>query len=154
MTPPSEGRGCPVWAKLLMIASLTINLVVLGLILGHRIKDQRTVQNDWVMYIVPEEKRDAARALLAKNYDQQIELRSVKRDLRDAMTEALKDEAYRASDMAPLLEEYRGVSNELRRIRHQQFISVIDILNHDERVYATDLLQERFPRKIVVERKP
>ncbi|MEM7508770.1 MAG: periplasmic heavy metal sensor [Pseudomonadota bacterium] len=148
MSSTTEGQTCPVWAKLLMIASLTINLVVLGVILGLGIKDSQTVPSDWVMYIVPESKRDQAMALLDKHKEELRELRLAQRDLHDAIIETMTEEVYQASDMVPLLEEHRNLAVEQRRIRHSQFIEVTEILDHQERLSATERLQESFTRRI------
>ncbi|MEL6477216.1 MAG: hypothetical protein AAFR17_07795 [Pseudomonadota bacterium] len=142
-----EGPGCPVWVKLLMVASLTLNLVVVGLVIGQELRAHADPSRDWVMYIVPEEKHGAAEEILERYRPQLSDLETSRNSVRAGLFDIMRAEEFLAADLATRLQADRDISGQRRELRHAMLVDVMALLSHEERLRGAELLQRRLDRR-------
>ncbi|MEM7668338.1 MAG: hypothetical protein AAF317_04200 [Pseudomonadota bacterium] len=144
MTTPVRYGGCPLWARVILLTSLTINLVIVGLVIGERLRPVETVEGSWMLSFVPAEKKQPARELFAKRQPKIVELREGRRQVRLDMMQAMKAETFEADAMAALLEKHRVIANEQRALIHAQLIELFGMLTHAEREMAAVQMQQLY----------
>ncbi|MBY8975430.1 periplasmic heavy metal sensor [Rhodobacteraceae bacterium NNCM2] len=139
--------GCPFWAKILLLVSLTGNLIVAGLIIGHQLRPRPISENNWMMSIVPVEKRETAQELFAKRRSRIQELRQQRSELRNDMLSTFQAETFSPETMAEKMESHRMVTNEQRALIHEQLVELFAMMSHDERVTAAERMQRLFAKR-------
>ncbi len=147
MAQASQSSGCPRWAKTLLLVSLTVNLIVAGLVIGTSMRPHKTAEGNWMMSIVPAEKRDSAKELIAKSNPRIQELRDQRRELRREMLTAVSAEPFEPEEMAKKMEFHRQVSNEQKALIHAQLVELFAMMSHEERVEAAERMQRLFARR-------
>ncbi|MEM6934018.1 MAG: periplasmic heavy metal sensor [Pseudomonadota bacterium] len=147
MSEPVRYGGCPLWARILLLGSLTVNLVILGLVIGERLRPKASQEASWMISIVPDEKRESAQELFSKRRSKILELRKRRQELRRTMMLSVKAETFEADAMAAQLETHRTIANEQRALIHAQLIELFGMLSHEERLEAANRMQTYFSRR-------
>lgn len=147
MADPSRYGGCPLWARTLLLCSLTVNLVIVGLIIGGNMRTETAKSASWMLSIVPVEKRESAQELFAKRHTQIQELRMQRKALRKDMMQAVMAETFEPASMAAKLEYQRSIATEQRALIHDQLIELFGMLSHEERLEAANRMQNYFSRR-------
>lgn len=136
----SDRPGLPNWAKLLMIASLTLNLVFVGLVLGQRMQQPNRFPRDWLMLFVPDAKHEMAKQLMQTDREALTGLRQQERQAQAELMRLLRAEIYDAGAINAVFEELRRIAGSRREIRHDQMLKIGGQLTGDERRAGADRL--------------
>lgn len=140
MTETKMKQGCPNWAKFLMVASLTINLVVVGLVVGQRIQATDTPVADPIMYLIPADKHPAAQEVVSRHSIQMANLREERQSGRIQMIDVIRAEEFQAAELASQLQSDRDISLRRRELQHEQMVELFNLLSYEERLRAADKL--------------
>ena len=145
-----ERQGCPVWVKLLMVASLTLNLVVVGLVIGQQLRPPPEIRSDWVLEIVPPELRDQVETIIANDRPKLNALAREQLDLREQLLDYLmaSDGDYAEDTIASYLEKHRLLHAESRALKHSQFVRSLSLMDPEDRVRAGEMLGKRFRSRV------
>ncbi|MEM0922017.1 MAG: hypothetical protein AAGI13_03175 [Pseudomonadota bacterium] len=142
-----EQPGCPVWVKLLMVASLTLNLVVVGLVVGQELRAHADPVRDWVMIMVPEDKHLEAEEIIARYRTQLVNLESSRNTVRAGLFDIMRAEEFQAAALTTTLANDRDISGQRRKLRHAMLVDVMALLSHEERLRGAEILQRRQERR-------
>ena len=123
-------RDCPAWVKLIMVLSLAGNFAVLGVLIGHGLREPehrgrgaRSI--DWIIGMVPEQRREFAMAYFAEARDQ-IEAAYVDRGPEiDAVLAAIRAEPYHPAALNSALNEMLDRRPRSRAIVRERLLSLL-----------------------------
>lgn len=149
MTQELKKTGCPAWVKIVLIASLGLNIAGLGVLAGHGMKDREGGANrqvDWIIRLVPDERRDFAKAHFESRRD---DMRKARRDriaLMNRITEVIRQEPFLPEELNSALQARRAASEARKRIVHDGLVSMLAEFNAAERATFTTRLEEQLAR--------
>ena len=139
--------GCPAWAKLLLAASLMLNVAVIGVVAGHQMqeKDDKTGnrQVDWILRLVPEDRRD-----FTKDHFRDIRepLKSLRTERRQHLTQivtAIRTEPFIPDALTKILTARREAGAQTRTLVHERLVILMTEFTPEERAYFASGLEER-----------
>jgi uncharacterized membrane protein len=141
----------PGWLKLLLIVSLTANLVVIGVVAGYELRgdDRRRGSSDivaWVVEMLPEERRAAAEAHLALAQEAFDAADSDRGTRIDAVLAALRAEPYDPAAVEAAMAEFGASRRERWAVFRERLASLLDQLTPEERAAFADRFDERMSR--------
>jgi uncharacterized membrane protein len=135
----------PRWMKLLLVVSLTANLAVAGLYLGHRLKGPRDPEDrrvSWVYRVLPEARHDEARAMFAANrgeLEAQLEqMQGVHQHIADAI-------AAEPFDEQALLAAFAARRDQVVKMHatvQGQLVSILEQLTPEERAEVAERVRK------------
>ena len=101
---PAKRKKWPLWAKGLLVASLALNVLVMGLFAGHMLKkrDARVMgsqQLSWILKFVPEERRDFTKAHFKQFRGELRAARRAQRETMDRILDTIRTEPFSAEDL-------------------------------------------------------
>lgn len=147
----STGTGCPGWAKLLLIASLALNAGAIGFYATMSMKDGSksdtgSRQIDWILKLVPDERRDFTKAHFADIRGELRALQATRNELLDQIVSAIRAEPFAPDALDAVLAERRAASLERRNLVHERLVSLMVEFTPEERTVFADRLTERLER--------
>ncbi|MDU8942126.1 periplasmic heavy metal sensor [Ovoidimarina sediminis] len=155
--PAARAGGVPLWMRVLLIVSLTINLLVLGVVIGvvasrgdgeraDRLRGARDLAPPpFVLALEPRDRRALVGALYDRASVYSRDYEAVRRDLRVILS-ALRAEQFDAAGVTALLGAERGRSQGRQAAGEAVFIEYLEGLTVAERRAYADRL-ERVLRK-------
>ncbi|MEM1297830.1 MAG: periplasmic heavy metal sensor [Pseudomonadota bacterium] len=142
----SQG-GCPGWVKLLLVGSLMLNVLVIGVIAGHQMRDKDDKsgnrQVDWILRLVPEDRRDFTKAHFRDIREPLKSLRTERRQHLTQIVTAIRTEPFTADNLNKILTARRDAGSETRSLVHDRLVVLITEFSPDERAYFAKGLEER-----------
>ncbi|MEM1276537.1 MAG: hypothetical protein AAGH74_08425 [Pseudomonadota bacterium] len=141
---------CPRWVKVLLLFSLTVNVVVAGVLIGSHIRSSGLRDGSWLVTIMPEEKQMAAQERIARDRPRMLLLRKSRSQLRVVMMENMTAEEYSSERLSTTLQNHRALADEQRVLVHNQLIELFGTLSADERKQAAERMRDMFTRKSLV----
>lgn len=140
---------CPGWVKLLLILSLAVNLVVAGVVIGHKFRgdhkrDRRGGDRvtEWIIDMVPEERREFARGQLSDLPNRLESERAARMAQLPEIVAAMTAEPF---DPAALETALTAMSD--RHVLRQSVISLLEALTPAERAeFAESFSKKLNPR--------
>ena len=153
-------RQAPGWMKLLLIVSLSVNVAIAGLVGGNAIRhwQQGVAGGKWqnepgfnrqqtrFLRMVPDARREEARAILLARQDDYEAARATMRAAQQALVEAIRQEPLDADRLAAALAERRQASGRMWGIGYEQIAEIAGRLNVAERAEMAKRLEERTRR--------
>lgn len=148
-------RGCPSWMKLLLILSLAANVGILGLVIGHSFRPDeesgrgpnRTV--DWIVAMVPEERRDLAIAHFAEARDRMAAAADERSENLAEVVAAMRAEPFDAARLEAALAALFDNPSSGRRIVRERLITLVAQLTPAER----EVFAQRFGERLGSDQK-
>lgn len=142
--------GCPRWMKLTLIVSLMLNVAVIGMFAGHNMKgDEKAAggagnrQVEWILRLVPEERRDYTKAHFGDIRDQMKSLRTERQEKLDDIVAAVRADPFIPDALAAALEDRRAASTQTRTLVHQRLVILMEEFRPEERAVFAERLEER-----------
>jgi uncharacterized membrane protein len=137
-----------------------VTVAVVGMVGGHAIRNWQggsyndKLQNEpgldrWqsrVLRMVPEVRREAARAILLARQDEYNAARDAMMAAQQALVTAIRHEPLDADQLAAALTERRAASGRVWEIGYEQMAEIARLLNAAERAEMADRLEERTKR--------
>lgn len=159
-TPEQGGwRAAPGWMKLTLAVSLALNLAVAGLIGGHAVREWRDPsfvaarpepgldgRQTRILHMVPEARRETARAILLARRDEIDRARAVMLEANLAFIAAMRQEPLDPVALEQALARRNAASGEFWRIGMEQVVEIARALGPVERVELADRIEERTKR--------
>ncbi len=145
------GRGWPLWAKLLLVVSLSVNLVVAGLFVGHAIRGEpKRPGGDWIerriLSALPESRHEWALGVVAERGDELAELREMREALRDQAAAIMEAEEYDAEAMLAVFDKRQLASSAYFALYYERVAEIASDLTVEERKALSEGLLRRRPR--------
>jgi len=139
-----SGRGagrCPRWLIVVLVASLTLNLVGLGMVGGGLMSEGRNRERDpdltrtesWMLRVLPEERRAEGRAAFMAD---RVPIEEAQRAIVDAafgVIEALRTDPFSREAFEAALGQRQAAASAQRQIIYDRFAGVLEGLDPDER---------------------
>jgi uncharacterized membrane protein len=141
----------PGWMKLLLILSLTANLLVIGVIAGYELRgDGRRGGTEravgWIVEMVPEERRGMAEAHFA---DARAAIDAADGDrgaLMDGVLAAIRAEPFRPAAVQAAMAAYGDSRSQRWEVLRERTASLLAELTPEERAAFADNFEERMNR--------
>jgi uncharacterized membrane protein len=147
----------PGWIKLLLIASLSVNVAVVGLAGGSALRhwqaeSERVRQpnepgldrrQSRILRMVPEARRDEARTILLSRQDEYEAAREAMRKAQDALIGAMRQDPFDPGRFNAVLAERREASARMWGIGYEQMGEIVQRLDAAERAEMARQLEER-----------
>jgi len=143
----TTGRACPTWMKALLIVSLAANIAVVGLYVGYGMQDkpERSANRavDWIVRLMPEERRDFVQKAFDARRDELREARAGRARRMQAILAAMRAEPFSPEALAAELRR-RGENRSARdEIIYGTLTEVLTALSPDERMAFVDNLEAK-----------
>lgn len=159
-TPDRPGwHSAPGWMKLMLVASLALNLIVAGLIGGNALRhwsepsyanieaepglDRRQTR---LLRMVPEPARPQAREILLSRTDEIDRARKGMREAHMAFIEAIRAQPLELERLEAALARRHAASAEFWQIGMEQMVEIARALEPAQRVELADRFEERTRR--------
>ncbi len=153
-------RQAPGWMKLLLIASLSVNVAIAGLVGGNAIRhwQQGVASGKWqnepgldrrqtrILRMVPDARREEARTILRARQDEYKAARETTRAAQQALVEAIRQEPLNPERLAAALAKRRQASGRMWGIGYEQMAEIVHRLDAAERAEMAKHLEERTRR--------
>lgn len=152
-------RAAPGWMKALLAVSLALNLAVAGVIGGNALRhlsdgrvhkvelepglDRRQSR---IFQMVPEDRREAAKAILLDRQDEQDRARAEMREAHMAFIDAIRQEPLDPERLEQALARRNAASADFWRIGMEQMVEIARSLDAPARIELADRLEERTRR--------
>lgn len=143
-----QGRGCPAWAKILLIGSLALNVAVVGLYAGHAMKDGKdrasgNRQIEWILKLVPEDRRDFTKRHFADARNDLRALNGARLEQLDQIVSAIRNDPFDQAQLESALAGRRDTSLQRREIVHERLLSLMIAFEPEERQFFATGLEAR-----------
>ena len=147
---PAQARS-PGWMKLLLILSLTANLLVIGVVAGYELRDDRRRGGTdravgWILEMVPDERRDMAEAHFAEARAAIDAAEGDRGALMDAVLAAIRAEPYQPAAVQAAMAAYGDSRSERWEVLRERMATLLARLTPDERAAFADNFEERMKR--------
>jgi len=148
-TTNNQGGSTPSWMKIALVASLAVNIAVIGLFIGANMKSDgkreggANRQIQWIMTLVPEDRQDFTKAQFEARRDDLRKARADRARHMDAIVTAIRAEPFSPEALEYAMRLRREAGDVRRKIVHTQLISVLVEFNQDERGLFADRLEAR-----------
>ncbi len=152
-TPKRKGNQR--WVKIVLFVSLTINLLVVGLVIGALISgphgrdrtELRGLGYGPFVRALPKEDRSALHEALARNADSFRNNRAELRAQFEALLMALRTEPFDAAEVERLFAEQRDRILERRQLGQDSLLERIIAMSPQDRATFADALDRKFRRR-------
>lgn len=142
--------GCPRWMKLALVVSLMLNVAIIGVVAGFNMKDKGAGsgnrQVDWILKLVPDERRDDTKAHFAEVRDELRGIRAERFEMLDRVVAVMRTEPFEADTFSAVLAERRSNGQASRAIVHERLSILLTEFTPAERAIFADRLEERIAR--------
>jgi uncharacterized membrane protein len=147
---PNQVRS-PGWMKLLLILSLTANLLVIGVIAGYELRgERRSAGTDravgWILDLVPEERRGMAEAHFAAARAKIDTADGDRAALMDGVLAAIRAEPYDPAAVQAAMAAYGDSRSERWEVLRERMASLLARLSPEERAAFAASFEERMNR--------
>lgn len=156
MAEDAKRTSTPLWIRLLLIASLAINLAVAGMVIGaissgggpgqarDAVREARSTP--FIRALDPEDRRGLARDMIRQRDDYR-ESRDALRARFDALLAALRAEELDQAELQNLLEEQRKALQARNAIGEKVIVERVAQMTLDERRAYADRLEAEVKRR-------
>ena len=147
---PPQVRS-PGWMKLLLILSLTANLLVIGVIAGYELRGEgRRGGTDravgWIVEMLPEERRGMAEAHFAEARAAIDTAEGSRAALTDRVLAAIRANPYDAAAVQAAMAAYGDSRSERWEVLRERMASLLARLTPEERAAFAHSFEERMNR--------
>jgi uncharacterized membrane protein len=148
----SSWKRAPGWMKALLLVSLVANAAVLGIVGGwkmrHGAPDEPGLsrQQAQILHMVPEPRREAARAILLSRQDEVAAAGAEVRIAQKAMLAAIRAEPFSADQLAAALAARATAGGKVWGISFEQLAEIAAGLDAADRAALADRMEERYKR--------
>lgn len=145
-------KHAPGWMKLLLVVSLVGNAAVLGIVGGWKMRHGApeepglSRQQARILHMVPDARREAARAILLSRQDEIGAARTQMRAAQEEMLAAIRAEPFSAERLAAALAARQSAGGRVWGISYEQLGEIAAGLDAAERAALADRLEERYRR--------
>lgn len=143
----TKAKGCPGWMKALLVVSLVANIAIAGLFIGHGMKDKpgggANRQINWIIELVPENKREAVEDRYAKRREDMRKTRADRARHMRSIIAAIRAEPFSPEELSRHMRLRREAGDARRTIVHTELIAVLVEFSPDERQHFADRIEER-----------
>lgn len=152
MTPDPVPRrpGCPLWVRVLLIASLAGNLAVVGLVGGWSMRgghgyddpdglDPRQVR---LLRMLPESRHAEARAMMLAERGALASHRERMKAVQADIVSVLRAPDFSAARLQAALDARRAASGAVNGVVHGQFVALVARMSPAERAEMADRLED------------
>jgi uncharacterized membrane protein len=150
-TAGGVAAACPGWMKLLLILSLAANVVIAGVVIGYSFHDQPERGSErvinWIIEMVPDERRDLARAHFAGTREQIETARAERITHLPAVVAAMQAEPFDPAALGQALETMFDRRNSGRAILREHLITLLGQLTPAERAAFAARFEERLTER-------
>ena len=141
----------PLWVRIVLIASLGLNLAVAGVAIGSKFKDRRGDPDvgreiSWIIRLAPDDKRKVAREHMARIRDELRESASEREQHLEGIVTAIRTDTFAEEALSAILAERRASAMRRQELVHGQLISLMAGFTTDERAVFADNLEEQLER--------
>lgn len=133
-------RSCPGWIKLLLIVSLACNVAIVGLVIGRSLQPHNETGSrgpdrvvDWIIGMVPEERRVFALAHFAEARDQILAARAERGPQVAAVVDAIRAEPFDPARVDAALDAMSDGRASSRTVVRERMIALLAQLTPAER---------------------
>ena len=147
--PPALRTRSPGWMKLLLILSLTANLLVIGVIAGHELRGRGGGPGgavDWIVGMVPEGRREMAQAHFAQVSPTLDAAEHDRGAQMDAVLAAIRAEPFQPSEVEAAMAVFGESRAERWAVLRERTASLLAQLTPEEREAFADRFEERMNR--------
>lgn len=153
--PQTPKTRAPRWMQILLIVSLSANLLVAGMVIGaafrdepeaHRRAGRDVAAGPFLNALEPEDRR----AVILHLRSQSVTLLQNRRDIRrrfDALIEAIGAEEFDRAAIEALLEDQRGVATTRQSIGEKAFLDKLESMSAAERAAVAERLEHSMKRR-------
>jgi uncharacterized membrane protein len=150
-------RGTPRWMKLALILSVTANLLIVGLVIGHWLAgDERPRGVDrtigWMVRVVPEERREMAEAYFDAARPQFEAAQAERMDQFGAVLEAIRTEPFDPAALSSAMTATLETRSSQRALVYDRFATLLGQLTPEERAGIAERM-EAWVNKRAAERR-
>jgi uncharacterized membrane protein len=146
---PARVRS-PGWMKLLLILSLTANVLVIGVVAGYELRDDRPRGGDravgWILEMVPDDRRGMAEAHFAEARELMETTEGDRGALMDAVLAAIRAEPYQPSAVQAAMAAYGDSRSQRWQVLRERMATLLARLSPEERADFADNFEERMNR--------
>lgn len=137
--------------KALLVLSLTGNLVVIGIVAGHAIRDSDRKhgvdrQIAWILRLVPDNRRQMAEAEFAPVHDAIVAAREDRRRQLDQVVAIIRTEPFEKATLAQSLDALGSMRTDRRDAVRQALVSILARFTPAERATFADRLEDSMQR--------
>jgi uncharacterized membrane protein len=139
-------RGAPGWMKLVLILSLTVNLLIAGVVIGRWLAgDERPRGVDrtigWMVRVIPEERREMAEAYFDAARPQLEAARAERMDQFGAVLQAIRTEPFDPAALGSAMTATLETRSSQRAIVYDRFATLLAQLTPEERAGIADRME-------------
>jgi uncharacterized membrane protein len=145
-TPPRSGR----WVKIALVASLCLNVLVIGVAGGFLLKHRDGPRGDRIDRIVrylPEARRDAARSMMEARLPEYESLRDQSRAARRESMTLMAADPLDESALRDALDRARAYSEQSRAMLEDALMDIALSLTVEERREMVEQMTRRWERR-------
>lgn len=145
-------RAAPGWMKLVLVLSLTANLVVVGFLIGHSLVEEEQGnsldrQVGWMLRIVPEERREMAEAHFEAARPQLEAAQAERLDQSRHVISAVRAEPFDPAAVSAAMTGTLQSRSTQRTIVYDRFATLLGQLTPAERVAVADRMESWIARR-------
>lgn len=143
--------GMPGWAKILLAASLALNMLFLGLMGGRMLSGEMREGRDdppgAFLASLPEERAAEVRAYFKEMREQRRAARKERRGQWAKVREAVTADPFDRAALEAAVEEIADSRDATRRARYARMVDFIESMSLEERKAFSDAMRERWKRR-------
>lgn len=145
---PVVAARCPLWAKLVMVLSISANLIVAGMVVGTWLRAGNSVEGeDWlerrILRSLPEDRRGEAKAVFDERSTEIGELRGMRDELREQAAMLLEADPYDANALLAVFDKRQLASSAMFAIYYERVARLAGELTAEERTALAEGLLRR-----------
>ncbi len=149
--PVPVRRRSPIWMRALLIASLAVNVAVIGVVTGYKMKDGEDTralsrQVSWIVRMVPDHRKEFALTHFAGFREQLIASRMAQMGDLDRILAAVRTDPFEAQELRVALEVRRASSDSRRVIVHEGLVTLLEQFEQEERLTFANNLEARLEK--------
>ncbi|MEM7060166.1 MAG: periplasmic heavy metal sensor [Pseudomonadota bacterium] len=159
-TTNTQGGGTPAWMKMALVASLVVNVAVIGLFIGASMKSDgkreggANRQIAWIIELVPEERRDFTEAKFEAKRDDMRKARAARAKHMEEIVTAIRAEPFSPETLEYAMRMRRAAGEDRRTIVHSTLTEILVEFNPEERTEFANRLEDRLDRWMKRKQQP
>lgn len=160
-TPPRPAPRTPIWLRVLLFASLALNLLIVGAIVGHMLNDgpkgrvprMDRVQGPMTFALSDEDRRAIGRALREEYRENRPSREQFVAEYQGVIA-ALRAEPFQPDLVEEALRRQRQAASDRIAVGHRLLVDRLTAMTTEERQAFADRLEEGLRRGPPFKRKP
>lgn len=141
--------GAPGWVKLALVASVCINLALIGLlsgaVIGSTDDDQRR-KTPFLLRLLPESRHDEARALMAEQAASRSDLDGMRAEYEQTVLKAMTADPFEPAALSAALGSMNELTLKRRSATQAQLVEIAGRMTPEERQAMAERMTGMFAR--------